>query len=161
MSHNPYTHAANVYGNNAKAATVDQRSLEGQILVKSAQQLENIQKRLQDGEVIALNEIDDVLSYNRKLWTVFASESVNDEHLLPQELKNNIASLSIFVFKRTVEILSDLHPDKFGALIDINRNIASGLLKAQENANTEIESGEEASMIPSKPKETELTDMQT
>ena len=145
MSHNPYTHAAGVYGNNAKAATVDQRSLESQILLKSAQQLENIQTRYRNGERVPLEDLEDVLGYNRKLWTVFASETVNDGHPLPQDIKNNIASLSVFVFKRTVNIMAEPAAEKFDALIEINRNIASGLRKSLENSEKNTEEKQETS----------------
>ena len=174
MSHNPYTQAADAYGNTAKATTVNQRALEGQILLKAAQKLETLQKRLASGEVIPVMDVEDVLSYNRKLWTIFSSEAVNDENELPQDIKNNIASLSVFIFKRTVDLQADPTPDKLDALIDINRNIASGLMKAVENAEKEADSlkkqeQEQADMPEKAPIEKaaeplanmEKTDMQT
>lgn len=174
MSHNPYTHAADVYGKNAKAATVNQRSLEGQILMKSAQKLEALQKRLADGERVPVIDVDDVLSYNRKLWTIFSSEAVNDENELPQDIKNNIASLSVFIFKRTVELQADPTPEKLGALIEINRNIATGLMKAVENGEKEADSPKNTGENAKQPHQTaeaqnpvdaregaEKTDMQT
>jgi flagellar protein FlaF len=126
-NNNPYLNASNAYG--STAATTDQRSLEGKILLKSAMQLEQLATRLRNGETASLEEIGEVLEYNQKLWTLFVSETMNEEHPLAQDIKNNIASLGIFVFNRTKDILIDTKPDKFGALIDINRNIAAGLMK--------------------------------
>ncbi len=126
-NNNPYLNASNAYG--TTAATTDQRSLEGKILLKSAMQLEQLATRLRNGETASLEEIGDVLEYNQKLWTLFVSETMNEEHPLEQNIKNNIASLGIFVFNRTKDILIDTKPDKFSALIDINRNIAAGLMK--------------------------------
>ena len=126
-SNNPYTKAAGAYG--TTAASTDQRALEGQILLQAAQKLETLAKRLQDGEKPSLEEVDETLRYNRKLWQVFVDDMQNPEHLLPQDIKNNVASLAMFVFKRTQEILFDTTPEKFTALISINRSIASGLMK--------------------------------
>ena len=124
---NPYGKAADAYS--STAAATDQRALEGKILQKAAQKLETLCSRLQNGEKIPLEEIGDTFEYNRKIWTLFVSETMNDAHGLPQGIKNNIASLGIFVFKRSHEALIDPTPEKIKPLIDINRNIASGLLK--------------------------------
>ena len=137
MSHNPYAKSTDIYSQNAKAATVDQRSLEGQILMKAAQKMEVMKERLLSGEEIPLLELDEVVNYNRKLWTVFAGEAANEEHPLPQEIKNNIASLAIFVFKHSLDIMASPVPSKFDSLIEINKNIASGMLKSTENDKKE------------------------
>ena len=133
----PYSQAADAYGKNAVATQLDQRQLEGQILLKAAQKLEELKNTLERGEKPGLEYTEDVLVYNRKLWTVFADETGNDAHPLPLQVKNNIANLSIFVFKRTMEILADPKPEKISALIDINRQIASGLLKRVESPKSE------------------------
>lgn len=129
---NPYTHAADAYGNTAGAT--DQRSLEGKVLLKSARQLEEISKRLAAEEIVSLEDIGHAIEYNRKLWMVFVNETMNDAHPLPQEIKNNIASLGVFIFKRSTDILADTTPEKINALVEINRNIAAGLMKQQKNA---------------------------
>lgn len=127
MLNNPYSKASQAYG--TTAAATDQRALEGQILLKAAQKLEDMAKRLQTEEKVSREDIGDTLTYNQKLWQLFVEDMMNPDHPLPQEIKNNIASLALFVFKRTQEILIDTKPEKFKALIDINRNIAAGLLK--------------------------------
>lgn len=124
---NPYGKATDAYGNTA--AETDQRSLEGQILLKAAARLEALANRLAAGEKVPLEDISEATDYNRKLWTVFASDTMNPDHPLPQEIKNNIATLAVFTFKRTMEILIDTKPEKIKALIEINRNIAAGLMK--------------------------------
>ncbi|TNE29073.1 MAG: flagellar biosynthesis regulatory protein FlaF [Alphaproteobacteria bacterium] len=166
MSHNnPYTHATNIYGNNAKTAVVDQRTLEGQLLMKAAQKLDSLSKRLATGEVVPQMEVEEALSYNRKLWTVFSSEAGEDAHALPQEIKNNIATLAVFVFKRTIAVLANPQPEKIAALIEINRNIASGLLKNkdQKAADAPAEDAEKKA-VPKTPESKEnsgTTDVQT
>ncbi len=124
---NPYAAAADAYG--TMAGSVDQRSLEGKVLLKSATKLEELQRRLASGEIIRVAESGEILEYNQKLWQLFVEDARNPDHPLPQEIKNNIATLALFIFKRTLELLIDTKPDKIQALIDINRNIAAGLMK--------------------------------
>jgi flagellar biosynthesis activator protein FlaF len=78
---------------------------------------------------VPLEDISDAMDFNRKLWTVFAADTMNPDHPLPQDIKNNIATLSVFIFKRTLDVLIDTKPEKIKALIEINRNIAAGLMK--------------------------------
>lgn len=131
MSHNnnPYSAAADAYGKNSAATSTDQRSMEGQALMKAAQKLEALSKALANNEKPSLETISEALDYNRKLWTIFAGETGNDDHPLPHEIKNNIANISVFIFKRTIEIQIEPTPEKIEALIDINRQIASGLMQ--------------------------------
>jgi flagellar protein FlaF len=134
MHPNPYTKAAGAYG--TVASSTDQRVLEGTILLKAAQKLEELSKRLQGTEKITRDEIGSTLEYNQKLWQLFVEDMINPDHPLPQEIKNNVASLGLFIFKRTQEILIDTQPEKFKALVDINRNIAAGLMKKTPPAQT-------------------------
>jgi flagellar biosynthesis activator protein FlaF len=127
---NPYGRAADAYGN--MAASTDPRALEGQILLKAAAKLEQLAARLESGEKVPLEDISDTLDYNRKLWTVFASDTMNPDHPLPLEIKSNIATLAVFIFKRTLDVTIDTRPEKLKALIEINRNIAAGLMKQQK-----------------------------
>ncbi len=144
---NPYTHAADAYGNTA--GVTDQRALEGKVLLKSARQLEELSKRLSAGDIVSLEDIGHAVEYNRKLWMVFVNETMNDTHPLPQEIKNNIASLGVFVFKRSTDILADTTPEKISALIEINRNIAAGLMKQPKAPENKA---------PEKPPQTNPTD---
>jgi len=124
---NPYSHAADAYG--TMAASTDQRALEGKVLLKAAAKLEDLAKRLQSGEKVRREEIGATLEYNQKLWTLFVSETMNADNPLPLEIKNNIASLGLFIFKRTRDLLIETTAEKLKAVIDINRNIAAGLMK--------------------------------
>ncbi|MEZ0261949.1 MAG: flagellar biosynthesis regulator FlaF [Alphaproteobacteria bacterium] len=124
---NPYAQAAAAYG--STTTITDMRTLEATILLKSASKLETLAKQLRDGPKPKLEEIGDTLEYNQKLWQFFINGIRDESHPLPLEIKNNIATLGLFVFKRTMELLIDTTPEKIQALIDINRNIASGLMK--------------------------------
>lgn len=68
-----------------------------------------------------------MLNFNRKLWTVFVTSIARDDNPLPQEVKNNIGSLGVFVLGQTTEALVKPSPEKLAPLISINRNIAAGL----------------------------------
>ena len=129
---NPYSRAAGAYGTMATAT--DQRTLEGTILLQAAQKLEDLANRLQAGEKFSLEEISNTLKHNQKLWQLFVSDMNNPDHPLPQEIKNNVASLAFFVFKRTQEIFIETQPEKFQALININRSLAAGLMKKTATA---------------------------
>ncbi len=72
-------------------------------------------------------ELDEALTYNRKLWTILAASATDAENPLPQAIKNNIANLALFVFERTITIMMEPGPEKLAALVTINREIAGGL----------------------------------
>lgn len=114
--------AAQVYGRTAQQ-TVNPRDLEADLLMKAAAKLQ----RVFDDWGNRRCDLDEALLYNRKLWTIFVSSATRPEHPLPVPVKQNIASLSTFIFNRTISIQSDPQPDKLPPLITINREIAAGL----------------------------------
>ena len=111
------------------AASTDPRMLENKVLLKAAAKMEDLVKRLKAGEKPRVAEIGEIMEFNQKLWILFTDDACNDAHPLPQDLKNNIANLALFVFKRTRDVLIDPTPANIQVLIDINRNIAAGLAK--------------------------------
>ena len=131
-NNNPYSKAASTYGD--AALETDQRTMEGTILQRSAQKIEDLAKRLQNGEKVSFEEVGATLDHNQKLWQLFVSDISSPDHHLPLDLRNNVASLAVFIFKRTQDILIDPQPEKFKALVNINRSIAAGLLKKTAEA---------------------------
>lgn len=127
--YNLHTQAAGAYGSAVKAS-VSPRQLEANVLLKAARQLEIVR---QDWAVEREDELESALLYNRKLWTLFASDMTDDTSELPVALRNNIANLAVFVFKRTLELQTIAQPEKIDALIEINRSLAAGLLAAPEH----------------------------
>jgi len=115
-------HATQAYNDTAKA-TLTSRDLEAHLLLKAAAKLQAIKDEWTRAEA----ELPDVLLYNRKLWTVFASAVTDETSELPVSVRQNIANLGIFIFNRTVELSFAPTPEKLTALIDINRNVAAGL----------------------------------
>lgn len=126
--HDAYKSAANAYGKGATHA-VDQREQEANALLKAARQLEDVRRDWSPG---LQPRLDEAVLYNRKLWTIFAAEAANDAHDLPINVKNNIGSISVFVFKRSVELQAAATAEKIDALIEINKNIAAGLMARPE-----------------------------
>lgn len=116
------SHAANAY---ARAAQVSQspRELEATVLMKAATRLQTIR----DDWTAKRPELDEALTYNRKLWTVLVTSVTDTANPLPDPIKQNVANLGLFVFKHTVALLSAPEPDRLGVLININRELAAGL----------------------------------
>ena len=73
-------------------------------------------------------QLDDALLYNRKLWSVFLSEMTDAKNPMPRHVRQNVANLGLFVMNHTVTVMSDPRPEQLGSLININRELAAGLL---------------------------------
>ena len=114
--------AAQAYSTTAQN-TVTPREREAALLIKSAAQLQHVQDNWQDNR----ESLSHALQYNRKLWTVFVSSVSENENPLPAAIKNNIASLGVFIFRHTVSVHARPDPEKLGVLISINRDVAAGL----------------------------------
>lgn len=121
---------AEAYGNTAKMGLGDPREHEASLLIKAASQLQ----RIRDHWAEPHPDLDPALVYNRKIWTVFAASAAEIDHPLPREVKQNIANLALFIFKRTAEIESQPAPEKLDSLININRQIAAGLYQKPAQA---------------------------
>lgn len=124
MSNNPYANAAGKYGKTAKETT-DQRDLEGQLLLKAASEIQRLHDRWDEATP---EDIDNVLTYNRKLWMLFFDTAIENTDNRPVDLRNNIVNLCNFIFKRSLNILSEPSREKLQVLMDINRQVAAGLM---------------------------------
>jgi flagellar protein FlaF len=74
------------------------------------------------------SELDAALLNNRKLWTILLSAVIRPENPLPADIRQNVANIGIFVLRQTLQTMQDPRPEHLGALININRELASGLL---------------------------------
>jgi flagellar biosynthesis activator protein FlaF len=115
--------AAQAYGAVAKQIA-NPRELEADLLLKAASQLQAVY----DGWDRKRSDLDLALRYNRKLWTIFLSSVTDSAHGLPVEIRQNVASLGMFVMNRTVAMLGDPRREQLQSLININRELAAGLL---------------------------------
>lgn len=105
--------------------TLTGRELEASVLIKAAHKLKYCRDNWdsQDRE----ERLDEALKYNQKLWSFFQAELSNPDHPMPKKLREDLLSLSIFVDKRTFELMISPSPEKLDILININLNIAAGL----------------------------------
>lgn len=103
--------------------TVTPREREAALLMKSATQMQHVHDNWQANR----ETLRHALQYNRKLWTVFVSSVADAENPLPISIKNNIASLGVFIFRHTVSLQARPEAQKLGVLISINKDIAAGL----------------------------------
>ncbi len=115
-------YAANAYSKVAQA-TQSPKELEAHILMKAATKLQAIR----DDWDNRAKDLDEALTYNRKLWTILVTSVTRPENPLPQPIKQNIANLGLFIFNHTLSLMSDAKPERLGILISINRELAAGL----------------------------------
>jgi len=109
------------------------RQTEARALMEAARRLSEVPV---DGE--KHDEYRASLRLNWRLWTIIQSDIASNENPLPSEIKANIMSLSIFIDKHTVGALAEPDTRKLGVLVDINRNIASGLMASPEAGQAAI-----------------------
>ncbi len=136
---NPHAKAAGTYGDHSQKHTPDQRELEARVLLKSAGMMQDLQNEWEGA-----NEeiIDDMLRYNRQIWMLFYDTALeNPEEDRPDDLRSNIINLANFIFKQSLDILAAPKKEKFNILIEINREIAAGLMAGARN-DTQKNSGE-------------------
>ncbi len=72
-----------------------------------------------------IRERMDALDWNRRMWSVLASDCSTDGNRLPDQVRANIISLSIWVNKHTSLVMRNL--EDIEPLIEINKIIMQGL----------------------------------
>ena len=99
------------------------RQTEAWALTEAARRINEAQREPVDTEVLL-----QAVRLNWRLWTIFQAEMTSPDCQIPHEIRQNMISLCNFVDKVTVGFISDTKPDKLNVLININREIAGGLL---------------------------------
>lgn len=122
---NPYQR----YNQVAASAPVSHRNLEAAALLNMARDLETVARNWDS----QMDLLDPVLEKNRMLWTFLATE-VSENTALPDETKQNVLNLALFVLKRTTVMIATPSVQGLGALININRTLAVGLSSEPEQA---------------------------
>jgi flagellar biosynthesis activator protein FlaF len=107
-------------------STLSGRDLEATVLNKAALKLQDAKNRWGDAD--HEESLDEALKYNQRVWTFFQSEVTQADNPLPDAIKQNIMALSVFVDRRIFEVMAYPAPEKLDILININRNLAAGLL---------------------------------
>lgn len=90
----------------------------------------------------------EALDWNRRMWSVFASDCGAKGNSLPDQLRASIVSLSLWVSKHSSGVMRGR--EKVGPLIDINRTIMEGLAdqaKLQQKSQNAASAGAQSSPI--------------
>jgi flagellar protein FlaF len=89
------------------------------------------------GELIAARDqglsgskLAEPLHRNREMWTVLANDCGAKGNNLPDALRANIISISLWVNKFTTEVIRGA--EKIDELINVNRNVMEGLAPAKQ-----------------------------
>lgn len=118
--------AHEAYKNSSSMVIADPREFEATLLLKAATKLQQLRDQ---GDKVRVKDSEPILVYNRKIWTVFAASAAETDHPLPRDIKQNIASLAVFIFKQTATYQSTGEARLLDTLITINREIAAGLFQ--------------------------------
>jgi len=89
-------------------------------------------RRMRDAKTADADALIKAVRLNWRLWTIFQSNLVDPEAPIPKPIRENMLSLSNFVDRRSVEILARPEPQLVDALININAQIAGGLMTIPE-----------------------------
>lgn len=108
----------------APKSSASPRSFEADLLLNAASRLTRAAQQWGDDR----EGLDEALHYNRRLWTIFLASATSTDNPLPAEIRLNVANLELFVTNETDAILSDPRPERLELLININCEIAAGLL---------------------------------
>ncbi len=104
-------------------SALSQREIDGLAFAKAVFRLEEASKAVDDYDAYS-----SALKFHQMLWTFIQADVAADGNGLPDDLKANILSLSIFVDSQTIMALAEPSAEHLHALIAIDKSIASGLL---------------------------------
>ncbi|MBE7196497.1 MAG: flagellar biosynthesis regulator FlaF [Parafilimonas terrae] len=116
------SYAANAYAKTSRSVLTP-REAESAVLAKAAHRLQFVRD---DWENQA-SELVPALNFNQKLWAILSSAATDPENPLPPEMKQGVANLAVYVFRRMFEIMADPAPEKLTDLIAINNHLSAGL----------------------------------
>lgn len=100
------------------------REMEAALLLQAASRLQAVQAAGNKD----VSELNKALTHNRKVWTIFLTSATDAGSALDKTVRQNVANLGLFVMKQTVAVTADPRPEALSSLININREVAAGLL---------------------------------
>lgn len=106
----------------SKPVSDDARDVEAWALSEAARRLVDASRNPDDWEAFQA-----ALLLNQRLWTIFQAAISEPDCPMPQDMRTNIAALSLMVDRETMARLADQDVTRLETLININRNVASGL----------------------------------
>jgi flagellar biosynthesis activator protein FlaF len=105
--------------------TLSGRELEASVLTRAGLMLKQAQENW--GAPDREQKLLEAVKFNQKVWSFFQAELSDPNNPLPNNLREDILNLSIFIDKQLFDVLAFPDPDKLSTIIDINFNIAAGL----------------------------------
>ena len=117
---------------NIRQETSSGRTLEASVLMRAAQKMKDCQNHWdsEDRET----QFNEVIRLNQMIWSIFQGELSQDENPLPMEIKRQLLTLSVYVDKTIFEAMANPTPEKLTTLININQNIAAGLMSPTDRS---------------------------
>jgi flagellar protein FlaF len=105
--------------------TSSDREIEALVLTRAAQKLAEVQNNWDGPD--RDERLDEALRYNQRIWSIFQGELLKEDNPLPRQLRSDILSLSAFIDRRIIEVMTSPDPEKLKVIVNINLNIAAGL----------------------------------
>ncbi len=130
--YNPYTKKVQSYERIPEPGSP--RRTEAWALIEAAKRLAQAITHGEDSDKATRELRKDALRLNWRLWTIFQAEVSREREDLPPDLRINMLTLCNFVDKHTVGALANPTAEALSVLIDLNRNIASGLLDSPSDS---------------------------
>lgn len=116
------------YRNLQKATIGSDREIDAYALTQSALKLRECQENWDaPDERGKIDRLFAALRMNSMLWSIYQAEITREGNPLPKQVREDLLSLSLFVDKRTKDIMCFPEPEKLTILININLNLAAGL----------------------------------
>jgi len=103
-----------------------------------------VTRALMEAEGLAKTDskLHDALHWNRRMWSTFATDCAIEGNKLPDMLRAQIISLSIWVGKHSSKIIRE--NEDIQALIDVNKSVMEGLALQEQNAAAQNAQNQEA-----------------
>ena len=108
-----------------KVVFENKREMDAAAFSQAAYVLDQARQKLDDKDLG-----EKALKYNQLLWSIVQADVAEKSNDLPEELKANLMSLSIFVDKQTSKGINSPDDELYDSLININLNIAEGLMES-------------------------------
>ena len=109
--------------NKTQTLALSQRELEAHALLKAASKLQWLKENWEP----TIATMEDPLSHNRQVWTIFLDAATDPQSPMPPEMRSNMIGLCRFVINQCMRMLFEPDPKKLDLMIEINQHIAAGL----------------------------------
>ncbi len=115
---------------------MSQRELEARALLKAASKLQWLKENWEP----TIAAMEDPLSHNRQVWTIFLDAATDPQSPMPAEMRKNMIGLCRFVINQCMRMLFEPDPKKLDLMIEINQHIAAGL-RGREGTDLPVNNG--------------------